>query len=198
MSDISRRQALSRLAVAFAAAGAIDQVAATDAHAALEQATAGGGPYAPQALTEHQFLTLSRLADLIIPVEDGRPGAVAAAVPAWIDSLLDANAELRSRYTDGLTWIDKTMQGRHGSDFLSAAPEQQTGLLDQIAFQKNRSAELDPGIDFFVLLRRMTVDGFYTSPIGMRDIYPGNTPRAAFTIPQEAMDYVLSRSPFKA
>ena len=196
MSDITRREALSRLAVAFAAAGVVDEVAAADAHAAIEQATAGGGPYIPKALTEHQFLTLSRLADLVIPVEDGRPGAVQAAVPAWIDSLLDVNTDLRARYTDGLTWIDKTMQGRHGTDFLTAAPAHQTGLLDQIAFQKNRSAELDPGIDFFVLLRRMTVDGFYTSPIGMRDLYPGNTPRAEFTIPQEAMNYVLGRSPF--
>jgi len=196
MSDITRREALNRLAVAFAAAGALDHLAAAEAHAAIEQATAGGGPYTPKALTGHQFLTLSRLTDLIIPVEDGRPGAVQAGVPAWIDSLLEVNAELRARYTDGLTWIDKTMQARHGSDFLMATPEQQTGLLDQIAYQKNRSPELDPGIDFFILLRRMTVDGFYTSPIGMRDIYPGNTPLGEFTVPQEALDYVLSRSPF--
>ena len=44
----------------------------------------------------------------------------------------------------------------------------------------------------------MTVDGFYTSEIGMRDIYPGGrAPHNAFTVPQEAMDYVISRSPFK-
>ena len=31
----------------------------------------------------------------------------------------------------------------------------------------------------------------------MRDIYPGNSPQAAFTVPAEAMDHVLSRSPLK-
>ena len=84
MSDITRREALNRLAVAFAAAGVIDQLTASDLHAAVLQSTAGGGPYAPKALDAHQFLTLSRLTDLIIPVEDNRPGAVQAAVPAWI------------------------------------------------------------------------------------------------------------------
>ena len=64
-------------------------------------------------------------------------------------------------------------------------------------YQKNRSPELDPGIDFFLLARRMTVDGFYTSPLGMRDLYLGNAPQAQFRVPQQAYDDVLSRSPFK-
>ena len=43
----------------------------------------------------------------------------------------------------------------------------------------------------------MTADGFYTSPIGMRDVYLGNSPQAAFTVPVTSMDHVLSRSPLK-
>jgi hypothetical protein len=31
----------------------------------------------------------------------------------------------------------------------------------------------------------------------MRDIYQGNQARQTFTVPQEAMDYVISRSPLK-
>ncbi len=198
MSDITRREVLSRLAAAFAAAGAIDKLAAQEAHTMVHQAaTSGGGTYAPKALSVPQFRTLERLTDLIIPVDGGKPGAVQAEVPAWIDSLLNVNAELKGRYTAGLGWLDTTMQARHGSDFVGATPQQQTALLDQIAFQKNRSPELNPGIDFFILARRMTVDGFYTSPVGMRDIYLGNTVLAEFKIPQEAYDYVLSRSPLK-
>ena len=194
MSEITRRAVLGRLAVAFAAAGVIDRLDALQAHEMVHQAAGGA---APKALSAAQFRTLTRLADLIIPVENGKPGAVQADVPAWIDSLLAVNDELQARYTAGLTWLDKTMAARHKTDFVGATPEQQTALLDQIAFQKNRSPELTPGIDFFILARRMTVDGFYTSPTGMRDIYPGNTPLAAFTVPQEAYDYVLGRSPFK-
>ena len=43
----------------------------------------------------------------------------------------------------------------------------------------------------------MTVDGFYTSPIGMRDIYPGNTARSEFTVPADAMAFVIGGSPLK-
>ncbi len=197
MSDITRREALGRLAVAFSAAGAIDGLDAQQAHTAVHDTSAAGGAYSPKALTPPQFRTLERLADLIVPVDNGKPGAVQAHVPAWIDTLLNVNAELKSRYVTGLAWLDATMESLHGGRFADARPEQQTALLDRIAYRKNQSPELDPGIDFFVLARRMTVDGFYTSPIGMRDLYPGNAPRAEFTVPQEAYDYVLSRSPFK-
>jgi gluconate 2-dehydrogenase gamma chain len=196
MSEISRREALNRIAIAFLGASAVDRLAAQEAHHAVRQAVAGGA-YTPKALSAAQFRTLERLTDLIIPVENGKPGAVQAEVPAWIDLLLGVNDDLKARYTKGLEWIDAEMKARGATDFASAAPEQQTALLDVIAYQKNRSPELDPGIDFFILLRRMTVDGFYTSRIGMRDIYPGNTPRPAFTVPPEAIEHVLSRTPLK-
>ena len=196
MSDISRRDALKGLAAAFATAGAIDQFVAADAHAMVAQVTAVG-PYDPKALSAHEFQTLLKLTDFIIPVEHNKPGAVQAGVPGWIDSLLAVNADLKRRYSDGLAWIDQTMRTRHKVDFVNAVHVQQTGLLDQIAFQKNRSPELNPGIDFFILLRRMTVDGFYTSPIGQRDIYQGNVARGEFTVPKEAMDYVINRSPLR-
>lgn len=196
MSDITRRDALKGLAAAFATAGAIDHLAAADTHTLVAQITAVG-PYTPKALSAHEYQTLLKLTDFILPVEGNRPGAVAAGVPGWIDTLLHVNADLKKRYTAGLGWIDQVMKARHHVDFLTAVPFQQTGLLDQIAYQKNRSPELTPGIDFFILLRRMTVDGFYTSPIGMPDIYPGTMARTEFSIPREAMDYVINRSPLK-
>jgi hypothetical protein len=131
-------------------------------------------------------------------VDNGKPGALAAGVPAWIDALLNVNAALKSKYLDGLAWLDKTMASRNARDFASATPEQQTALLDLIAFKKNASPEIDPGIQFFALARRMTVDGFYTSETGIRDLIPqGRPPRAEFVVPQESIDYVISRSPFK-
>jgi hypothetical protein len=198
MSDITRREALHRLALTIGVAGAIDRSAAQELHRHVQQsALSAGGRYAPQALSAHEFQTLERLTDLIIPAEDGKPGAVRADVAAWIDTLLNVNADLKVRYTAGLAWLDTAMKPRGAADFVSASPAQQTGLLDLIAHQRNRSAELNPGIDFFILARRMTADGFYTHPIGMRDVYLGNSPQAAFTVPTASMDHVLSRSPLK-
>ena len=41
----------------------------------------------------------------------------------------------------------------------------------------------------------MTVDGFYTSRVGMRDVYLGNSPSATFVVPAESLEYALKRSP---
>ena len=89
------------------------------------------------------------------------------------------------------------MKRRGAADFVSASAAQKTELLDLIAYQRNRSTELTPGIEFFILTRRMTADGFYTSPTGMRDVYLGNSPQATFTVPTASMEHVLTRSPLK-
>jgi hypothetical protein len=195
MSEITRRQAIGHLAAAFAAGVAIDHWLATDLHAQVRSA---GAASAPKALSPTQFRTLERLTDLIIPVENGKPGALQAGVPAWIDALVNVNEDLKLRYATGLAWLDTTMTAQHKGIFLSATPPQQTALLDVIAFKENRTPENAPGVDFFILARRMTVDGFYTSDIGIRDINPGGRPpKDTFVVPQEAVDYVISRSPFK-
>ena len=103
------------------------------------------------------------------------------------------NADLEGRYTKGLAWLDAAMKPRGARDFVSATPANRL-CSNLIAYQRNRSTELDPGIDFFILARRMTADGFYTSPIGMRDVYLGNSPQATFTVPAASMQHVLGRS----
>jgi len=194
MSEITRREALTQLAAAFAAAGAINFPLARKVHAGT-QVGAGGGP---KSLTAAQFHTLERLVDLIIPADGAKPGALQAGVPAWIDALVGVNSDLESRYATGLGWLDATMTTKYGSDFAGATAEQQTALLDVIAFKEKRTDENAPGVDFFVLARRMTVDGFYTSDAGIREILPaGRPPYGEFVVPQEAIDYVISRSPFR-
>jgi gluconate 2-dehydrogenase gamma chain len=194
---MTRRDLLQRLALAIAAAGAFDPLDAREAHAAAHQAAAEtGGAYAPKALSAHDFATLERLTDLILPADD-KPGALQAAVAPWIDLLLSVNVDLKANYTTGLAWLDTTIAANGAQDFVSATPAQQTALLDVIAYRRNGAPKTDAGIDFFALARRMTCDGFYTSPIGMRDVYPGNSPQAAFVVPQAAIDHVMSRSPVK-
>jgi gluconate 2-dehydrogenase gamma chain len=194
---ITRRDALQRLALAIAAAGVIDALDAQEAHAAVHQAAAAsGGKYLPKALSAHEFATLERLTDLIIPADD-KPGALQAAVAPWIDTLLNVNADLKAKYTTGLAWLDTSIAPGGAKDFVSATPAQQSALLDVIAFRRNQAPENAVGVDFFVLARRMTCDGFYTSAIGMRDVYVGNAPQAAFVVPQAAIDHVMSRSPLK-
>jgi gluconate 2-dehydrogenase gamma chain len=195
MSDISRRDVLRRLALTLTATGLIDRVAAEEVHAMTAQA-AGGGTYAPKTFSAGQYKTLERLTDIIIPVENGAPGAVAAGAAAWIDMISSENDELKASYAEGFAWLDGTMKARGAADFVSATAAQQTELVDLIAYRRNASPELTPGIEFFPLVRRMTVDAFYTSAIGIKDIdYRGNTPIGSYPAPTESIAYALKRSP---
>jgi hypothetical protein len=194
MSDITRRQILTQLAAAIVAARTIDRLAAQEVHQMASEAAGVSGPYKPVSLSAHEYASVERLADLIIPVENGKPGALQAGVPAWIDMLTGVNDQLKATYTKGVTWLDAAMTARGAKDFVTATPAQQTALLDVIAYRKNSTPDVAAGIEFFTWVRRMTVDGFYTSRIGMRDIYLGNTPQTAFVVPQEAIDYAVKRS----
>ena len=196
MSEISRRDALRRIALALTAAGFVDRVSAQEVHQMASKAvTADGGRYQPKALSLHDYQTLERLTDLIIPVENGAPGAVAAGAARWIDMLASENGELKDIYTSGLAWLDTAMKQRGAADFLSAPPADQTAMLDLIAYRRNQSAELAPGIRFFTWVRRMTVDAFYTSEIGIKDIdYRGNTPQMTYVAPTQAIEYALKKS----
>ena len=195
MSEITRRDVLRRLGATLMATGVLDRVSAQEVHH-LAIAQAGiGGSYAPKALSDHEYKTLVRLTDLIIPVEDGKPGAVASGAAAWIDMMASENAELKGIYTKGLGWLDTTMVQRGQKDFVSAPPASQTELLDLIAYRRNQTPELAPGIEFFSWARRMTVDAFYTSEIGIKDIdYRGNTPQTTYAAPTQAIEYALKKS----
>jgi hypothetical protein len=192
----TRRDALRALATAIVTAGTFDRLLAEQVHQmASQSAVASGGAYMPTALSPHEYRTVERLADLIIPVENGAPGALEAGVPAWIDMLAGVNDRLKTIYVDGVAWLDRTMRGRSGMDFVAASPADRTALLDLIAYRRNESPDVSAGIQFFTWVRRMTVDGFYTSRVGMRDVYLGNSPSATFTVPAESLDYALKRSP---
>src|SRR4026207_827679 len=100
MSDISRRDVLRRLGLALMATGAPGRGSAAEVHpmARASQTPAGGG-YSPKALNDHEYRTLVRLTDLIIPVEEGKPGAVAAGAAAWIDMPAGRDGAIKGRHT---------------------------------------------------------------------------------------------------
>ena len=201
-ADYSRRDLLLRIGgtMSLAAAGemALPAQEAQHVHQAVaDDKAAQKGPYQPKALNAHEYATLERLSGLILPADEHSPGAVEAGAAAFIDFLCGASDEMLLIYTGGLAWMDDAMRRRAGGkDFLSASPVQQTALLDLVAWRKNRSPELNPGIEFFTWARRMVVDAYYTSPIGFKELgYMGNQAVSHFSVPQEAVDYVMKRSP---
>ncbi len=185
-NGFSRRAALVQLGagmgLAAAGEGLLDaQQAPAATHAAA---------FAPKALTPHEYATLDALAEWIVP------GAHANGSAQFIDFLCHGTDDMKVIFTGGLAWIDDTMRKRaEGKDFISASHDQQKALLDLIAFRENSSPELAAGILFFDWARRLVVDAYYTSAQGIKEVgYIGNTGMATFSVPQEAVDYVIKRS----
>jgi hypothetical protein len=188
---MTRRDVLTKIAAA-AMAGPVGLEAAQHVHEeAAAAAVTTGGIYKPKALTQHEFDTLKTLCEIIVP------GASKGSAAEFIDLLSSQNPEMSAIYTGGIAWLDEAMKQRYHADFLTAKTDQRTEMLDKIAFRKNRTPELSPGIKFFDWARRMTVDAYYTSAAGIKEVgYKGNRGMKEFTVPQEAIDYAVKRSPF--
>lgn len=195
MSDVTRRDLLQRIALSITA-GPLTLEAAQHVHGIAADEKAAHGVYKAKALNAHEYKTLEKLADYIVPPEGSTGGATAAGAPEWIDLMSSQNPQLLAIYTGGIAWLDHAMQRRGASNFVDATSEQQIAMLDLIAYRKNETPERGPGIKFFEWARKMVVDAYYTSAIGIKDIgYMGNTALSKFEVPQEVIDYALKRSP---
>jgi gluconate 2-dehydrogenase gamma chain len=196
MSEVTRRDLVKIALAATAASGSIDLASAQHVHqAAADNKAANGGVYKPKLFNAHEYATLQKLAELIVPADDVSPSALEAGACEFIDLLSSNNTELAAIYTGGIFWLDREMERRYNAHFIEAQPEQRSAMLRLIAYRKN-AEELGPGVRFFDWARMMVVDAFYTSKAGIKDVgYLGNKGMAKFEIPQEAIDYALKRSP---
>lgn len=198
---MTRRHLLETIAGGLTAVGAapMSLEAAQHVHNAAEQEKRASGRYTPKFLNEHEYRTVQRLAELIVPADDVSGNAADAGAPEFIDLLCSANAELGDIYSGGLLWLDSLMRRRYTSTFVDATPQQQTGIMDELvaaARAEDASGELAPGLRFFNWVLKMTVDAFYTSPIGIKDIgFQGNGVKSEYVVPAEAIEYALKRSP---
>jgi hypothetical protein len=201
--QFSRRDLLRNIgtsvALATYGAGVVTPSAAQHIHNAVaaQKAATPKGPYAPKCFTAHEFATLQKLSELIIPADDHSPGAREAGAAEFIDYMGSNSTDLAEIFTGGIGWLDREMQRRYEADFLNAKPGQQIGMLDLIAYRKNESPETAPGIRFFTWVRNLVTDAYYTSPVGIKDLgYMGNGAVSEFKVPTEAVEYALKRSPF--
>lgn len=196
---LTRREVLRQLALAVTAAGtgAFNLEAARVVHALAGEARAQEGGYTPAALDAHEFRTVTRLAELIVPADARGGSAVDAGAPEFIDLLCSQNEELARIYAAGLSWLDEATRRAHGRRFVEASAGQQTAMLDALveAERGGASEDLRAGVGFFNWVRRMTVDAYYTSPIGIADVgYQGNQVLPAYETPREAIEFVNGKA----
>jgi hypothetical protein len=103
---------------------------------------------------------------MIIPATD-TPGAKAALVDRFIDGVLQAaQRPERDRFLAGLAWLDTRSTTLFKKPFAAATPAQQTELLTRLSAEP--STEARTGVAFFNAIKSMTITGYYTSEIGLR------------------------------
>lgn len=185
----SRRNVLVTIASAAAVAASVSEAEAQHVHDAVaDDAAKSTGAYKPKAFTEHETKTLRALCETIVP------GASQGGAFEYIDLLCSHNDELKVIYTGGLGWLDRKMESRFGAAWVDAKPAEQKAMLDIIAFRMNADA-YGAGVRFFDWVRKMTVDAYYTSAAGIKELgYAGNGGMAEFKSPPEAIEYALKRS----
>ena len=193
--NVSRRQALRSIAASVTLGGMSIEAAQHVHQHAAEAKKKTAGVYKPKLFNAHEYKTIARLSEIIIPADDVSGSALEAGAPEFIDIIANHNSEIATIILGGLNWLDRQMERTHNTTFIASTPEQQTAMLDMIAYRKNATGGNATGVRFFDWMRRLTADAFYTSPIGVKDIgYVGNKGMTVFQVPASAIDYAVKRS----
>lgn len=149
-------------------------------------------PYNPLFFSPEHYQMLDHIAEMMIPADD-TPGARQAGVAEFIDFMvanrvpvstsrdvrstedaMEAGSEAQSRFLAGLDWINARCDSEFGHIFLKCTPEQQTSLMEELAYKSKFKPTTESGRTFFQLMRDYTVVGYYTTKIGLESLgYPG-------------------------
>jgi hypothetical protein len=146
-----------------------------------------GGPW-PLTFSEHARSTVGALCDLIIPADDVSPAASAVGVVDFIDEWISApypqQRTDREILLPGLAWLDEEAVRRAGRKFIELSAAQRAGIADDICSPARAASQFQSAAKFFAKFRDLTAGGFFTTPVGMKDIgYTGNVPLEKFDGP---------------
>jgi hypothetical protein len=172
--SVSRRAALQSLGAGVGAITLLPWLSDDGALAFAALQRTGARP-ALKALTPAQYATLDVVVDAIIPTDERSPGAREARVADYIDLLLsEVDAEVRQQWIDGLAAVDAEASARAGAPVAKLSPAQVETLLT--ALSVNERQPQTAAERFFVMTKRATIQGYYSSEIGIhKDLrYKGN------------------------
>jgi gluconate 2-dehydrogenase gamma chain len=130
-------------------------------------------PYSPLFFKPDEYKTVELLTELIIPSDD-TPGAKEAQVARYIDFVVSAAAEfkpsLQLEWTQGLKLLDRLSQDTYHGPFHQIPAAGQEALLMAISLPEREPGSSHPGFGFYSVVKNMTVEGFYTSRVGLIDV----------------------------
>ena len=174
-TGVNRREALQTLAAGAVGAASMPRwveslraQALAAAHAHDADAAIAAQSWTPVVLTALQNEAVVALTELIIPATD-TPGAKAALVNRFVDRVLsNAPAAERAQFLQGLTWLDDRCRTRFAKGVAGATTADLTALVTPLADEGTHPAQDATGVAFFHALKSMTISGYYTTEIGLR------------------------------
>lgn len=115
-----------------------------------------------KVFTVAQAATLGAIAVQFVPA-DNDPGAKEAGVVFFIDGLLAGRFGkfFKDSYERGLGMVDEVSTKRFGRNFVALEPDQQVTILKAL---ESGDAAGNDGRDFFSLILRHTMEGYYGDP----------------------------------
>jgi len=148
--------------------------------------------YKPLFFSPEHYRMVEHIAEMIIP-EDDTPGAKQAGVAEFIDFMvanrvpvstsrevrstddaIEIGNDAQSRFLAGLDWMNAHCHSEFGRTFLDSSSEQQSSLLEELAYKAKFKPTTESGRAFFQMMRDYTVVGYYTTRIGLESLgYPG-------------------------
>ena len=177
----TRRQTLKMIAGSAASTvgfpiliGAGPQAVPHAAHLLAQEATAV--PHVLKYFNPQQAQTIEALSEVIIPADDHSPGARAAKVFEYIDEIVSSSPDaVRKQWAVGLAVMDRLAREQYGRVYAQCTATQQAALMEKISGNEEQPATDEE--KFFIVLKAATIDGYYTSEIGIhQDLeYQGNT-----------------------
>src|SRR5262249_37191071 len=190
-NEITRREAIKSIGVGVSVIAALPVItgkASAQDIADHEHMSHNAGAMAqekPEPLrffTPEENRTVIEMSERIIPADDSSPGAKAARVNEYIDLILSQSTEMTQQtWREGLAAINKMSRDKFGASFADASVDQQIQMLKEIS--QNEKSPTTVEERFFRTVKSATVDGYYTSEIGIHKElhYKGNTYLKEFT-----------------
>ena len=184
--EITRREAIKSIGAGVGVIATLPVLGSAavadekDAHNHMQHAAgAKKTDAAPQPLkffTEEENKALIELSERIIPADDNSPGAKAARVSEYIDLIVSVSPEeVKKSWREGIAAVNKKSRDMFSADFAATSEANQVKLLTEIS--KNERSPQTVEERFFRTIKNATIDGYYTSKIGIKDElkYKGNT-----------------------
>lgn len=146
---------------------------------------------AEQLFNEHEMETIAALSVVILPPKEPHGGPIEAEVPELIEFMGKDIPEMQMTLLGGLMWLDHKSNTEYGTEFKSTTLEQKKEICNQICWHDTEIPLDDQALEiqFFALMRDLTVTGYYTSKVGIADLgYKGNQPNVWDGVPQDVLD----------